>query len=150
MKTWIVMGIMCLAVLASSLSPSASYANPSIAAVETYKNLATGYCLDSNAARQVYTLGCNGGSYQRWTVIVNSDGTRSFKNVATGYCLDSNAARSVYTLGCNGGSYQRWYISRNGSTITFKNKATGFCLDSNAARKVYTLGCNGGSYQRWY
>lgn len=33
---------------------------------ETYKNLATGYCLDSNAARQVYTHICNGGSYQKW------------------------------------------------------------------------------------
>jgi len=34
--------------------------------VETYKNLATGFCLDSNAARQVYTHGCNKGSYQKW------------------------------------------------------------------------------------
>ncbi len=32
----------------------------------TLKNLATGFCLDSNANKQVYTLGCNGGSYQRW------------------------------------------------------------------------------------
>ena len=33
----------------------------------TVKNVATGFCLDSNANRQVYTLGCNGGSYQEWT-----------------------------------------------------------------------------------
>lgn len=134
------------AVVASILAvamTSVAASNP-----ETYKNLATGFCLDSNAARQVYTLGCNGGSYQKWTVkVVGSN--RILKNLATGYCLDSNAARQVYTHGCNNGSYQKWTIIRTGSNITFKNLATGYCLDSNAARQVYTLGCNGGSYQKW-
>jgi hypothetical protein len=37
------------------------------AAPPTVKNVATGFCLDSNAGRQVYTLGCNGGSYQQWS-----------------------------------------------------------------------------------
>ncbi|MFI2212392.1 hypothetical protein [Streptomyces sp. NPDC020141] len=29
------------------------------------KNVATGECLDSNHAGEVYTLGCNGRDYQR-------------------------------------------------------------------------------------
>jgi Ricin-type beta-trefoil lectin domain len=139
------------AVVASVLA----IATTSIAAnpVETYKNLATGYCLDSNTAGQVYTLGCNGGSFQKWTVI-RSGSNRILKNVATGYCLDSNTAGQVYTLGCNGGSFQKWTVIRTvigkASYITFKNLATGYCLDSNTSRQVYTLGCNGGSFQKWY
>jgi hypothetical protein len=47
---------------ASILNPGVSEA----AAVETYQNLATGRCLDSNTSGSAYTLGCNGGSFQRW------------------------------------------------------------------------------------
>ena len=116
----------------------------------TYRNLATGYCLDSNAARAVYTLGCNGGSYQKWDVS-GTDSATVFRNLATGFCLDSNTDGRVYTLRCNGGSFQKWRVYRysDGVTMRFRNVATGRCLDSNAARAVYTLACNGGSYQKW-
>ncbi|MFC4054240.1 ricin-type beta-trefoil lectin domain protein [Actinomadura syzygii] len=111
-----------------------------IAATHRLKNVATGYCLDSNSAQKVYAHGCNGGNYQRWSI----SGGR-LKDVATGYCLDSNSARKVYTHGCNGGNYQKWAISGG----RLKNVATGYCLDSNKAQKVYTHSCNGGSYQKW-
>ena len=100
--------LLFMVMIASSLNPVVSYA-ATIAAIETYQNLATGRCLDSNTSGSVYTLGCNGGSFQKWNVIANSDGTRSFRNLATSRCLDSNTSGSVYTLGCNGGSFQRWY-----------------------------------------
>lgn len=140
-----------LSALASTVAIAAWLAvnaAPAHATIRVYKNLATGYCLDSNAGGRVYTLWCNRGSFQKWNV--TGANTVTLRNLATGRCLDSNAARQVYTLGCNGGSYQRWRVTynRDGSR-TFRNLATGYCLDSNAARVVYTHPCNGGSYQRW-
>jgi serine/threonine-protein kinase len=117
----------------------------------TYKNVRTGLCLDSNPARKVYTLSCNGGSYQRWTVSSNGDGTVMLRNLATSFCLDSNTAGQVYTLSCNWGSFQHWKVLYNiDGTVSLRNLATSFCLDSNTAGQVYTLSCNGGSYQRWH
>lgn len=109
------------------------------------KDVATGFCLDSNANKQAYTHDCNGGSYQKWTI---SNGT-TLKDVATGFCLDSNANKQVYTHDCNGGSYQKWILGKGAHGTTLKNLATGFCLDSNANRQLYTHDCNGGSYQQW-
>jgi alkylated DNA nucleotide flippase Atl1 len=116
--------------------------------VETYKNVATGFCLDSNSARQVYTQPCNNGSYQKWRVTVVTP-NRILKNLATGFCLDSNSARQVYTRPCNNSSYQKWRVIQSSGSIELKNLATGFCLDSNSTRQVYTQPCNNGSYQKW-
>jgi Ricin-type beta-trefoil lectin domain len=108
-----------------------------------WRDVATQRCLDSNTSGQVYTLGCNGGSFQLWT----STGLSSvqLRDYATGFCLDSNTEGSVYTLTCNGGNFQRW--QRSGQQ--WINVATSKCLDSNTDGKVYALGCNGGAFQRW-
>ena|SRR6266545_2071797 len=124
-------GIAALATFVA-LIPSTAQAN-----VRVYKNLATSFCLDSNAAGSVYTHGCNGGAFQRWNVTGGS--AVQLKNVRTGRCLDSNTARKVYTLPCNGGNFQHWQVIRNaGETRTFKNVSTGFCLDSNTRRGAST------------
>jgi serine/threonine-protein kinase len=126
-----------------ALTPS-----PAQASVRKYKNLATGFCLDSNLAGKAYTHGCNAGAFQRWNV--TGGATVVLKNVRTGRCLDSNTRRQVYTLPCNGGNFQRWRVFYNANgTRTFRNVSTKFCLDSNTARRLYTHACNGGSFQKW-
>jgi hypothetical protein len=126
--------------------------NAALAASYMYKNVSTGFCLDSNAAKAVYTNACGAGNnYQHWTVAVYSN-TVELKNVSTGFCLDSNAARAVYTNPCGKGrnSYQRWTVLKDGNGFMFKNFATGFCLDSNADRAVYTNSCGAdNNYQHW-
>lgn len=108
--------------------------------IRTYKNVSTGFCLDSNAEKKVYAMACNGGNYQNW----ERQGKR-LVNVSTSFCLDSNADGKVYTGECNGGNYQSW--DPVGRSLV--NVSTGKCLDSNASGSVYARDCNGGNYQNW-
>ncbi|MER5742641.1 MULTISPECIES: RICIN domain-containing protein [unclassified Streptomyces] len=138
-----IVGLGCALVGAVSVPASAG---PQV----QFKNVATGRCLDSNDAGRVYTLGCNGGGNQHWTVRLDDTGGGELKDVATGKCLDSNGAGDVYALGCNGGGNQRWTPRESGAgVVVWKNVATGKCLDSNGSGRVYTLGCNDGGNQRW-
>ncbi len=50
-----------------------------------FKNVATGFVVDSNIDGQAYTQPENGGSYQKWFL----EGAR-LRNVATNKSLDSN------------------------------------------------------------
>lgn len=112
-----------------------------------WRNVATQRCLDSNTSGSVYTLGCNGGSFQKWTW-TGASSSVEHRNYATGLCLDSNTSGQVYTLRCNGGNFQRWRSSGSPNR-QWINVATGRCLDSNTSGSVYTLPCNGGNFQRW-
>ncbi len=61
-------GLLAACASAATLAmPATANAATEAASTQTFKNVATGFCLDSNANRDVYTLGCNGGSYQKWS-----------------------------------------------------------------------------------
>jgi serine/threonine-protein kinase len=160
-------------VTAAAVGPAAAAAVPhggtyvSLGAIglDTIHDVATGRCLDSNAAGNAYTLPCNGGQYQDWYLYQYEESLPTttvyfyaYQDAATGRCLDSNAAGNLYTT--QGGSvyatypcqapvntYQDWVPTGLGTS--FFDWATGRCLDSNAAGNAYTLPCNGGPYQEW-
>jgi hypothetical protein len=135
-------------------SPTPSPAAPTLdGGAVVLKNKKSGDCLDSNADGEVYLLGCNGGDFQDWTVIVNDDDTRSFRSVATNLCLDSdlgeNATGRAYTLGCNGGDFQRFRILTKGQLLAFQDKASGLCL-WNTPQPATTVACEEPREDIWW
>jgi hypothetical protein len=111
----------------------------------------TGFYLDSNIDKQVYTHDYNGGAYQKWQFYPTEDGYWFIRDLATGFYLDSNADKQVYTHDYNGGAFQQWKLIPSGNGYFFlRNKATGFYLDSNADKQVYTHDYNGGAFQQWF
>ena len=114
--------------------------NPPATAGKTYVNVATGLCLDSNNAGDLYTMACNGGDFQQWALL----GDLIF-DVSTNLHMESTADGKVSMTAHFGYSSENWY--QVGQTII--NMDSGRCLDSNNAGQVYTLPCNGGDFQNW-
>lgn len=127
--------------------------------VLNFRNRATGRCLDSNSDGKVYTLPCNGGSFQKWR-LVQQNGPRSYwlANVATGKCLAAQEGHMlVYATGCSGGGMENYWAPTSGYARWATQNAIPVAdiiidrttLDSNAAGDVYLEAENGGAFQFW-
>lgn len=122
--------------------------------VQTFRNGATGDCLDDSAAYDLRTFTCNGLNYQQWTVHVWGDGTRRLENVQTGNCVyDSDEV--VMEAACDSSQHESWYVTHwADGGATFENQATGMCLDDSSDYGLRTYPCAPAGvespYQTWY
>jgi Ricin-type beta-trefoil lectin domain len=126
------------------------------------QNTATGLCLDSDSSDllggipgKIYTMRCNGGRFQKWSVVGSSD-SLVLSHRYSSVCLDSDKKGAVYARGCNNGRFQKWIFTSNRtpsdlrSDGRYKNVATGLCLDSNNNGQVYASQCSGSrTGQNW-
>ncbi|MBY8846227.1 ricin-type beta-trefoil lectin domain protein [Streptomyces sp. SP2-10] len=154
-KRWLTVLLVTLAAVTQQAAIAGDATAASSYVLRGWKNVATGYCLDSNAAGDVYTRPCSSGvnNFQRWKVSLTGavEDYRFFElqNYATGLCLESNVWNAVYTHACTRGNNQTWVSGKLDHGYIFTNNATNKVLDSNADRKVYTHDYNAGNFQQW-
>lgn len=109
-----------------------------------------GASIDNGGNAQIYTN--NGTSAQRFSIIVNSDGTYTFKNVASGKVLDvasgsSSSGANVQQYDSNGTGAQKWKLIDTGDgdgSFYLQNVGSGLYLDIYAAQFN-----NGANAQQW-
>lgn len=136
-------GMVAAFCLIASTSAGTVSASPQADSVQTFRNLATGGCLDHNDNDGVRDYPCNGGPWQKWEVHRWGDNTRQLKNVATGKCLYYNilGGDTIRAGACNASTLSSWYIQypRVGG-IAFENQYERACLTSD--RYMYLSSCN--------
>lgn len=119
-------------------------------AYETYKNEATGECIDADKFFfRVYE--CNGTTWQKWAVKHWNDGTVRFMNLGTGQCLtdsDDSLGMAGY---CTKSEYQSFIVKHwNDGTMRFQNEATGQCVEANSTDIWSSTSCDSSESQSWY
>ncbi|GAA4524276.1 RICIN domain-containing protein [Amycolatopsis samaneae] len=122
--------------------------------VNTFRNLATGGCLDDSAKSGLRTFGCNKYDYQRWNAHPRN-GYVQLRNLATGRCLDDSkkfgirAVKPCWPDGNANAVFQNWKVLRTGKLIQFRNQSTGLCLADIGGGKLRTEPCSAATNQKW-
>ncbi|MEU0949842.1 RICIN domain-containing protein [Streptomyces canus] len=130
---------LCLVVSAAVNTASAA---PQADPIQTFRNKASGNCLDHNNIDGVRQYPCNSGDWQKWRVHRFNDGTRRLQNVATGKCLTYNGLGGWYldAFDCGTSQEESWFVlQQSGGGIAFQNQSRGSCL---YARSGYGVGLN--------
>ncbi|MFF4741000.1 ricin-type beta-trefoil lectin domain protein [Streptomyces sp. NPDC001262] len=120
----------------------------------SWRNVATGRCLNHNGSSEVFTSRMSDCNASRpWTehaIREDAWGQGIYRFSFLDRCLDSSDGGKVYLNPCNKSDYQMWDVTKFSSgKWRLINVATGLVLDSSDAGRVYTKPDNGGSYQRW-
>jgi hypothetical protein len=137
----------------STAGPTAAAPNSVVAPLvtDTFRNQATGRCIDDSFQFGLRALICNGLGFQQWNVRVWPDNTQELKNVATGRCIDHSFDQGFRAFPCNGLGFQRWIVTpRPNGSIAFQNQATHRCMDDSFQFGLRAIPCNGSSFQGWF
>jgi hypothetical protein len=117
-RTWrsrLLLAAVALLAAAGALFASTGVAKANVLYDGIYRNWQSGNCLDSNYNGDAYSIACNGGNYQDWSInyLATYQGYIFGFNIIddrTGMCLDTNGG-SVYTHSCvSGDPNQIWLM----------------------------------------
>jgi hypothetical protein len=75
------------------------------------QSVATGFMLDGNTDRKIYSNPDNGRAFQEWKITPAGDDAYHLQSVATGYVLDGNTQGEIYANSDNGGAFQKWKLT---------------------------------------
>lgn len=115
---------------------------------ETYRNEATGECLDDLGRLTTYE--CDGTNEQDWQVTHWNDGTVRFRNMDSGDCL-SDSGGTLGTSDCNSSEAQSFYVRHwDDGTMRFKNESSGQCVKGFSDSEVGSSTCDMSEAQSWY
>ncbi|MEV4440763.1 RICIN domain-containing protein [Streptomyces sp. NPDC049577] len=118
-------------------------------AIQTFRNQATGRCMDDTTNGGFRTWSCNGSGPQKWNVHVWNDGTRQLRNINTGRCIE-DTDNGLRTVICNSSPEQSWWIKVwNDGTVRFQGQVTGRCLEDSDGSGFRTWACDSSPNQSW-
>ncbi|MEU9190830.1 RICIN domain-containing protein [Streptomyces sp. NPDC048484] len=138
--------------LVTGIGVSTATAAPAVDPIQTFRNVATGKCLDDSFGAGVRTHPCNYGPAQQWSVHAWNDGTRRLQNAATGRCLSLVGLASVGIATCNSSEEQSWFPFHDEyGRVAFENQASvrASCLDDSFEFGLRVIGCNYQGWQMW-
>ncbi|TQL66212.1 ricin-type beta-trefoil lectin protein [Nocardioides albertanoniae] len=143
-----------LAALIAAIGLLAGFAQPASAATQTYRNEATGQCLEDVGGGEPRTSACVGVTTQQWNVKSWNDGTKRFQNAKTGECLHAQIGTGtgvifLRSLPCNDSEQQSWWVKRwSDGTIRFQNEAFDWCIQDPYVGGL--AACDSSENQSWH